>query len=112
MFEYARRDRNDAGYVCGSTSRARLNVSKMRSGVGFGPQTKKENIDRALRLKRFQISDESVFQATRVCLHRSEALDLFEKGFAQQPFKVSHETECIVPAHRRQRILSENIQAT
>ena len=103
---------NHARQVRGVRARLRLDVSEMRSRLSFRPVTQKEDVYPAQRLKLQKIERKRAFQIISVGLHRREALDLFEEGFSEQTLEVAHETEAVLHAHRRERVLRKDVQAS
>src|ERR1041385_35010 len=67
------RNWNHAGYVSGGRAAARLDVTNVRSGVCFRPQTEKENVDAARGFQCVDVADQFRFEVRRISLHRIEA---------------------------------------
>src|SRR6266498_1596062 len=87
------RNRNHACQIGRTGATFGLEVANVRSSVCFRPQPKKENVNTA-----------------RLPVLRLKAFHFVEERSAEQSFEVTYETEVVVHAHRRQRILREDIQ--
>src|SRR6185369_12891326 len=112
MLENRFRDRDQSGNVVVSRARAGLDVSEVRSATCFRTKTKEEQIDPAQGFESCDITCQFAFEIFGVRADRSKALHLAKKVFAQQSFKVAHETQTIVHSQRRQRVLGKHMETT
>src|SRR3954451_7935615 len=99
MFEYARRDWDDAREVAGLRAGVGLDVCEVRGRAGFGAEPQEEDVYAAERVESFEVTFEPAFEVVRVRAHRREALNLCEEGVAEQTLEVAHEAQTVLHTH-------------
>src|SRR5690242_7008292 len=82
----------------------------MRGRAGFGAEAEEEDVYAAQSVEPFEVMFEPAFEVGRISAHRREALNLCEEGFAEQTLEVAHKAQTVLHAHRRERVLSEDLK--
>src|SRR4029453_4214852 len=112
VFKNAGRDWYYSRQVFSTCTRSRFDVGEVRRGSSPPTKAKKKNIDAPQRFEFFNIGFQLAFKIVCVSLHRRKTLDLLEKAATKQPFEIANETQTVIHSHRRQSVLSENVNTT
>src|ERR687883_1453765 len=106
-----RRDGNQTGHIFSRRARPGPDVGQMRCLVWLRPVPQKEDVNPSERFQLLYVARQPFLKIVGIRLHGSEALYLAEKIWSEQPLEVAHKTEAVIHAHRRERVLREDVKA-